>query len=431
MFMITKWEKTEKNLGILEVEVDPGALAQALDQAFKKVVKKVNLPGFRKGRVPRAVFEARFGVEALYNDALDLLLPEAYAKAVEEAQIEPVSQPEIDVVQLEKGKPFIFKAKVTVKPEVELGTYKGVTVEDKEFPVTEEDVDKELENLRRQHAQIEVVGEGGTVQNEDLVMIDFEGFVDGEPLEGGQGEDYQLEIGSGTFVQGFEEQLIGMAQGEDREIRVTFPDDYHVEGLRGKEALFKVHLHDIKRKRLPELDDEFAKDISEFETLEELRADLKNKLEQRAEQDHRTYLENQVVDKVVEGAVVEVPSVMVEHELEHLYHDFADRLQRQGISTEMYFEVTGSSKEKVKEQMRPDAEKRVRTSLVLEAVQKQEGIEPTEEEVEAELEKAAESMRMDVARLKELLTPSQLDSLRQDLAIRKTVDFLVANSTSA
>ncbi|ADG05405.1 trigger factor [Kyrpidia tusciae DSM 2912] len=431
MFMITKWEKTEKNLGILEVEVDPGALAQALDQAFKKVVKKVNLPGFRKGRVPRAVFEARFGVEALYNDALDLLLPEAYAKAVEEAQIEPVAQPEIDVVQLEKGKPFIFKAKVTVKPEVELGTYKGVTVEDKEFPVTEEDVDKELENLRRQHAQIEVVGEGGRVQNEDLVMIDFEGFVDGEPLEGGQGEDYQLEIGSGTFVRGFEEQLIGMTQGEDREIRVTFPDDYHVEGLRGKEALFKVHLHDIKRKRLPELDDEFAKDISEFETLEELRADLKNKLEQRAEQDHRTYLENQVVDKVVEEAVVEVPGVMIEHELEHLYHDFADRLQRQGIPTEMYFEVTGSSEEKVKEQMRPDAEKRVRTSLVLEAVQKQEGIEPTEEEVEAELEKAAQSMRMDAARLKELLTPSQLDSLRQDLAIRKTVEFLVANSTSA
>ncbi|MBE3551541.1 MAG: trigger factor [Kyrpidia tusciae] len=429
--MITKWEKTEKNLGILEVEVDPGALAQALDQAFKKVVKKVNLPGFRKGRVPRAVFEARFGVEALYNDALDLLLPEAYAKAVEEARIEPVAQPEIDVVQLEKGKPFIFKAKVTVKPEVELGTYKGVTVEDKEFPVTEEDVDKELENLRRQHAQIEVVGEGGRVQNEDLVMIDFEGFVDGEPLEGGQGEDYQLEIGSGTFVQGFEEQLIGMTQGEDREIRVTFPDDYHVEGLRGKEALFKVHLHDIKRKRLPELDDEFAKDISEFETLEELRADLKNKLEQRAEQDHRTYLENQVVDKVVEEAVVEVPGVMIEHELEHLYHDFADRLQRQGIPTEMYFEVTGSSEEKVKEQMRPDAEKRVRTSLVLEAVQKQEGIEPTEEEVEAELEKAAQSMRMDAARLKELLTPSQLDSLRQDLAIRKTVEFLVANSTSA
>ncbi|WP_041303657.1 trigger factor [Kyrpidia tusciae] len=429
--MITKWEKTEKNLGILEVEVDPGALAQALDQAFKKVVKKVNLPGFRKGRVPRAVFEARFGVEALYNDALDLLLPEAYAKAVEEAQIEPVAQPEIDVVQLEKGKPFIFKAKVTVKPEVELGTYKGVTVEDKEFPVTEEDVDKELENLRRQHAQIEVVGEGGRVQNEDLVMIDFEGFVDGEPLEGGQGEDYQLEIGSGTFVRGFEEQLIGMTQGEDREIRVTFPDDYHVEGLRGKEALFKVHLHDIKRKRLPELDDEFAKDISEFETLEELRADLKNKLEQRAEQDHRTYLENQVVDKVVEEAVVEVPGVMIEHELEHLYHDFADRLQRQGIPTEMYFEVTGSSEEKVKEQMRPDAEKRVRTSLVLEAVQKQEGIEPTEEEVEAELEKAAQSMRMDAARLKELLTPSQLDSLRQDLAIRKTVEFLVANSTSA
>ncbi|MBX6394713.1 MAG: trigger factor, partial [Alicyclobacillaceae bacterium] len=375
-------------------------------------------------------FEARFGVEALYSDALDLLLPEAYAKAVQEAQIEPVAQPEIDVIQLEKGKPFIFKAKVTVKPEVELGQYKGITVEDKEFPVTDEDVEKELERLRRQHAQIEVVEEGGTVQDGDLVMIDFEGFVDGKPLEGGQAEQYQLEIGSGTFVQGFEEQLIGMTQNEDREIEVTFPEDYHVEGLRGKKASFKVHLHDIKRKRLPELDDEFAKDISEFETLDELKADVKNKLEQRAQQEHRQYIESQVVDKVVEGATIDLPAVMVDHELEHMYHDFKERLQRQGIPIETYFEITGTSEEKIKEQMRPDAEKRVRTSLVLEAIQKKEGIEPSEEEMDAELKKLADSIGSDVEQVRKMLG-SQLASLRRDLAVRKTVEFLVANSTIA
>lgn len=428
--MITKWEKTEKNLGILEVEVESEELAKALDRAFKKVVKRVTVPGFRKGKVPRPVFEARFGVEALYSDALDLLLPEAYAKAVQEAQIEPVAQPEIDVIQLEKGKPFIFKAKVTVKPEVELGQYKGITVEDKEFPVTDEDVEKELERLRRQHAQIEVVEEGGTVQDGDLVMIDFEGFVDGKPLEGGQAEQYQLEIGSGTFVQGFEEQLIGMTQNEDREIEVTFPEDYHVEGLRGKKASFKVHLHDIKRKRLPELDDEFAKDISEFETLDELKADVKNKLEQRAQQEHRQYIESQVVDKVVEGATIDLPAVMVDHELEHMYHDFKERLQRQGIPIETYFEITGTSEEKIKEQMRPDAEKRVRTSLVLEAIQKKEGIEPSEEEMDAELKKLADSIGSDVEQVRKMLG-SQLASLRRDLAVRKTVEFLVANSTIA
>jgi trigger factor len=427
--MTVKWEKIENNVGVLEVEVDADKVSSALDQAFKKVVKTVTVPGFRKGKVPRFIFESRFGVEVLYNDALDILLPEAYTSAVKETQIEPVDRPEIDIIQMEKGKPLLFKAKVTVKPEVKLGAYKGVEVPNKEFPVTAEDVEKELAELQKSHAEI-IVLEDGEVQSGDLAIIDFEGFVDGEAFEGGQAEGYQLEIGSGTFIPGFEDQLIGMKKGEEKEIKVTFPEEYHVTSLAGKEAVFKIKLHEIKRKQLPVLDDEFAKDISEFETLDELKADLENKIKERAEHEKKHYIEETVIDEAVKNAEIDLPPVMIENEIDSMMADFKQRLQFQGIPYEMYLQFTGTTEEKMREEMRDNAEKRVRTSLVLEAIAAAENIEPTEEEVDEEIKKIAESAKMEEDRVRQLLQardPNFL-GLKNELKIRKTVQFLVDQS---
>jgi trigger factor len=428
--MTVKWEKIENNVGVLEVEVDADKVSNALDQAFKKVVKTVSVPGFRKGKVPRFIFENRFGVEVLYNDALDILLPEAYAEAVKETKIEPVDRPEIDIIQMEKGKPLLFKAKVTVKPEVKLGKYKGFEIPNKEFPVTAEDVEKELGELQKSHAEI-VVLEDGEVQQGDLVIIDFEGFVDGEAFEGGQAEGYQLEIGSGTFIPGFEEQLIGMKKGEEKEITVTFPEKYHVASLAGKEAVFKIKLHEIKRKQLPVLDDEFAKDISEFATLDELKADLENKLKERAEHEKEHYVEEAVIEEAVKHAEIDLPPVMIENEIDNMMNDFKQRLQFQGIPFDMYLQFTGTTEENMRAEMKDNAEKRVRTSLVLEAIAEAEKIEPSEEEINEEVKKIAESAKMEEDRVRQLLQARDpgLTGLKNELKIRKTVKFLVDQST--
>lgn len=430
--MTAKWEKIENNVGVLEVEVDADKVSNALDQAFKKVVKTVNVPGFRKGKVPRFIFESRFGVEVLYNDALDILLPEAYANAVQDAQIVPVDRPEIDVVQMEKGKPLVFKAKVTVKPEVKLGEYKGLEVPQKDFPVTEEDIKNELESLRKSHAEIVVV-EDGEVQSGDLVILDFDGYVDGEQFEGGQAEGYQLEIGSGTFIPGFEEQLIGMKKGEEKEINVTFPEQYHVSSLAGKEALFKIKLHEIKRKQLPDLDDEFAKDISEFETLDELKVDLENKLKERAEHDRKHYVEETVVEKAVQNAEIDLPSVMIENEIDSLMQDFKQRLQYQGIPFDAYLQFTGATEEGLRGDMKENAEQRVRSSLVLEAIAAAEKIEASEEDIREEIKKIAESAKMEEDRVRQLLQARDpnFDGMKSDIVARKTVQFLVEQSKTA
>src|SRR5690606_35721805 len=286
--MKASWEKTENNQGVLTVEVDGETVEKALNQAFRKVVKRVTVPGFRKGKVPRAIFERRFGVEVLYEDALDILLPDAYASAVKETGIEPVDRPEIEIEQMEKGKPLIFKATVTVKPEVKLGEYKGLEVPKKDFEVKPEDVDAELEAMRKRQGQLEAV-EDGTVEKGDRVIIDFEGTIDGKPFEGGKADGFSLEVGSGRMIPGFEDQLIGMKPGEEKTITVTFPEDYHVKELSGKEASFRIKLHEIKRLRLPELDDEFAQDVSEFDTLEELKKDIENKLKERAKREEEEY----------------------------------------------------------------------------------------------------------------------------------------------
>jgi trigger factor len=425
--MSAKWEKLEGNQGVLTVEVEAEKVNEGLDAAFKKVVKKVTIPGFRKGKVPRSIFEKRFGVEALYQDALDIILPEAYAKAVEETGIEPVDRPEIDIEQMEKGKSLIFTAKVTVKPEVKLGEYKNLEVEKLDTTVTYEDVENELKSLQERHAEL-VVKEEGTVENGDTVVIDFEGFVDGEAFEGGKAENYSLEIGSGTFIPGFEEQLIGMEAGAEKEIEVTFPEEYHAENLAGKPATFKVKVHEIKMKKLPELDDEFAKDVDdEVETLDQLKAKTKERLEESKKREADEKLREDLINKAVENAEIDVPEVMVKNETDRMLREFEQRLQMQGLNLDLYYQFSGQDEAALREQMKEDAEKRVRTSLTLEAIAKAENIEVTDEEANEELEKMAELYNTPVENIKKMLA-GNLDGVKEDLKIRKTIEFLVENS---
>lgn len=416
-------------MGVLEVEVASDRFVQALDQAFKKVVKNVNVPGFRKGKVPRKLFEARFGVESLYQEAVDILLPQAYLEAVAETGIEPVDQPSVDVVQVENGKPFVFKATVTVKPEVKLGEYKGLEVEDKSFEVTDEKVEEEIENILKSHAQIEVV-EDGAVEQGDTVSIDFKGTVDGEEFEGGEAENFQLEIGSGTFIAGFEDQLVGMKPGEERDIEVTFPETYHVKSLQGKAAKFHVVLHDIKRKVLRELNDEFVQEISDFETVDAFKEDLRKNLEVRAEQEHKAYIEDQVVQKAVENATIDLPQVMIEHEIDHQINHFAQQLQMQQIPFDAYLEFTGTTLDELKDQFRESAEKNVRTSLVLEALTQAENVEVTQEDIDNELQKVAESSGLELDRVRQLMSmrDPNLEGFARELKTRKTIDLLVEHS---
>lgn len=427
---VKKWEKVEKNVGVLEFQVGEAEVTEALDQAFKKVVKGVSMPGFRKGKVPRAIFETRYGVEVLYQDALDILLPIAYSQAVREANITPVDRPEIDVVQFGKGQEAVIKATVTVKPEVELGEYKGLEVEKKDFTVSAEQVEEELANLQKSHAEIVVAGDDVAVENGDIVFMDFKGFVNGEAFEGGEADNYQLEIGSGLFIPGFEEQLIGTKKGEEKEINVTFPEAYHVKALAGQPAVFKITLNDVKRKQLPALDDEFAKDISEFNSLDELKADISNKLQEKAEQDSKNYLEEAVISKAVENATIDIPTAMFENEIEVLMNDFKQRLQMQGIPFDAYVQFTGASEESLKDEFRGQAEARVRTGLVLEAITAAEGIEATDDEVNVELEKIAESAKMEVDRVKSILESRdpELSNLKNDIKTRKTVELLVSSA---
>jgi trigger factor len=424
--MSAKWEKLEGNQGVLTVEVDAEKVNEGLDAAFKKVVKKINVPGFRKGKVPRALFEKRFGVEVLYQDALDILLPEAYAKAVEETGIEPVDRPEIDIEQMEKGKSLIFTAKVTVKPEVKLGEYKGLEVEKMDTTVTDEDVENELKRLQERHAEL-VVKEGGKIENGDTAVIDFEGFVNGEAFEGGKGENYSLEIGSGTFIPGFEEQLIGLEAGAETEIEVTFPEEYHANELAGKPATFKIKVHEIKTKQLPALDDEFAKDVDEeVETLDELKAKIKQRLEEAKKNEAETTLRNTVVEKAAENAEIDIPEVMVKNETDRMLREFEQRLQMQGLNLELYYQFSGQDEAALREQMKEDAEKRVRVSLTLEAIAKAENIEVTEEDVNKELEEMSKMYGIEVENLKNML--GSLEGIKEDLKLRKAIDFLVENS---
>lgn len=424
--MSAKWEKTEANRGVLTVEVDAETVKKGLDAAFKKVVKKVNVPGFRKGKVPRPIFEQRFGVEALYQDALDIILPDAYANAVEEAGIEPVDRPEIDIEQMEKGKSLIFKATVTVKPEVKLGEYKGLEVEPLDTTVTDEDVENELKKLQERQAEL-VVKEEGKVENGDTVVIDFEGFVDGEAFEGGKANNYSLEIGSGTFIPGFEDQLIGAEAGAELDVNVTFPEEYHAKELAGKPAVFKVKVHEIKTKQVPELDDEFAKDVDEeVESLEQLKTKIKERLEHDKKHEAEHHLRDTVVEKAAENAEIDIPEVMIKNEVDRMLQEFEQRLQMQGLNLELYYQFSGQDEEALRNQMTEDAKKRVKVSLTLEAIAKEENIEVTEEDINKELENMSKMYNMSVDQIKQAL--GSLDGIKSDLAIRKAIDLLVENS---
>lgn len=426
--MKATWEKIEKNLGVLEVEVGADRVAAALDKAFNKVVKKANVPGFRKGKVPRPIFESRFGVESLYQDAIDILLPEAYSEAVDQTDIFPVDRPEVDIEQFAKGQPFIFKAKITVKPEVKLGEYKGLEVPAQKAEVSDEELDAELKRLQERHAELVVVEEGAAV-NGDITVIDFDGSVDGVQFEGGQAERHSLELGSNSFIPGFEEQVVGMATGDFKDVEVTFPEAYHAAELAGKAAVFKVKLHEIKRKQLPELDDEFAKDVSEFDTLEEYKADLKAQLESRKQDELKGIRESAVVDAAAANAEVEIPAAMIASEVDNMVRDFDTRLRQQGMNMDMFLSFSGQTREDLQEQMKGDAEKRVRNNLVLEFIAKEENIEVSDEEVTQELATMAEAYKRTPEEIRSILTANgSLSSLKEEISLRKTIDLLVSNS---
>ncbi|QHT62098.1 trigger factor [Paenibacillus lycopersici] len=429
--MTATWEKIDKNLVSISVEVEAGQVNEAIDKAFKKVVQKVNVPGFRKGKVPRSIFEARFGIESLYQDAIDILLPDSYSAALQETGVFPVDRPEIDVQQFAKGQPCKYTAKVTVKPEVELGEYKGLEVPAASVEVTDEEVAAELNRLQQRHAELTVLEEGAA-ENGDIAVIDFDGYVDGEAFEGGKAERHSLELGSGSFIPGFEDQVVGMATGDFKDVEVTFPENYQAEHLAGKAAVFKVKLHEIKRKNLPALDDEFAKDVSEFDTLEEYKEDLKAKLAERKAKENESARESAVVEKAAEAAVIDIPEAMIETETTYMLRDFENRLRMQGMNLELYYQFSGQDEAALRGQMRSDAEKRVRNNLVLEQIAKNEGIAANDEDLNEELENLSQQYNRSVEELRTIFEANgNLDNIKEDLVLRKTIKFLLDNSKEA
>lgn len=420
-------EKLEKNMAKITVEVPAEQFEKALTAAFNKNKIRFNIPGFRKGKAPQAMVEKMYGVEVLYEDAINEALDATYGDAVTESGLEVVSRPEIDVVQVEKGKELIYTATVAVKPEVTLGEYKGIEVEKASAEVTDEDIEAELKKVQEQNSRLITV-EDRAVEDGDQTVIDFEGSVDGTPFEGGKGEDYPLTIGSHSFIDTFEEQLIGKNIGEECEVHVTFPEEYHAKELAGKPAVFKVTVKEIKRKELPELNDEFAGEVSEFETLEEYKNDVKSKLSLKKQKDAATENENHVVDKVVENAQMDIPEPMIDSQVNNMVNDYARRMQSQGLSLEQYMQFTGMTIETLKEQMKPQAVKRIQTRLVLEAIVKAENITVSDEAVEKEIADMAESYKMEVAQIKEYMGENGIEQMKEDLAVQEAVDFLVAEA---
>ena len=417
-------EKLEKNMAKLTIEVSAEELEKAIQAAYLKQRKHISVPGFRKGKVPRQMIEKMYGVEIFYEDAANALIPDAYAKAYDESELAIVSQPSIDVVQLEKGKPFIFTAEVALKPEVTLGEYKGLKVDKVSTRVTAKEVDAKLEEEQKKNARTITV-EDRAVQDGDEVIFDFEGFVNGVAFEGGKGENYPLTIGSGAFIPGFEEQLIGVEAEKEVEVNVTFPEEYHSEDLAGKEATFKCTVHEIKVKELPELDDDFAAEVSEFDTLEEYKADIKAKIKEQKIAEGNRQKEDQAVEKAVANASMDIPEAMIDTQVGQMTQEFAQRLQSQGLSMEQYFQFTGLTADKMKEEMRPQAVKRIETRLVLEAIAKAENIEISEEKLDAELAKMAEMYQMEVDKLKEYMGESEKEQMKADMAVQEAVTLLV------
>ncbi len=424
--MSVKAENLEKNMVKLTIEVAPEELDKAIQAAYMKQRSKISVPGFRKGKVPRQMIEKMYGVEIFFEDAANELINEEYPKAATESGLDIVSRPVIDIEQMEKDKPFIFTAEVAVKPEVTLGTYKGIEVEKADATVTEEEVAEAIDKERDSNARTISV-EDGELAEGDIAVIDFEGFVDGVAFDGGKGENYDLTIGSHTFIDTFEDQLVGKKVGDEVEVQVTFPEEYQEESLAGKAATFQVKVNEIKRKELPELDDEFAQDVSEFDTLEEYKDSVKAKLQEKKEADAKAKQEEEALTKLGEEATMEIPEAMIDFKVENMMSDFANRFAQQGISMEMYMQFTGMTKEKLQEQMRPEAVKSIQVSLALEAVAKAENIEATDEDVEAEIKKMAEMYGMEADKLMEYMGEEEKENMKKDLAVQKAVEFVMAN----
>ena len=416
-------EKLEKNMAKLTVEVPAEEVEAALQNAYLKNRKQISVPGFRKGKVPRQMIEKMYGPEVFYDDAANALIQKAYPQAADECELEIVSRPTVDIVQLEKGKPFIFTAEVAVKPEVTLGQYKGIEVEKADTTATDEEVAAELDKEREANSRTITV-EDRAVQDGDMTVIDFEGFVDGVPFEGGKGTDYPLTIGSGAFIPGFEEKLVGAEIGKEVEVDVTFPEEYHAKELAGKPAVFKCTVKEIKVKELPELDDDFAQDVSDFDTLEEYKADVRKKVEEKKAADAKAKKEDAVIEKIIEGAAMEIPDAMVETQAERMVDEFAQRLQMQGLTMEQYLQFTGGNVQALVEQSKPQALKRIQSRLVLEAVAAAENLTASDEELDAELGRMAEQYKMEVEKLKEMFAEEDLKSVREDLAIQKAVELV-------
>ena len=424
--MTATWEKKEGNEGLLTVTVPSEKVDEALDQAFKKVVKQINVPGFRKGKVPRPIFEQRFGVEALYQDAVDILLPEAYGEAIDETGINPVAQPEVNVTQIEKGKDFIFEATVTVEPEVQLGDYKGLEIEKQDSELTDEELEESINHSLGHMAEM-VVKEDGAVENGDTVNIDFSGSVDGEEFEGGQAEGYDLEVGSGSFIPGFEEQLEGMKTGEEKDVVVTFPEEYHAEELAGKEATFKTKVNEIKYKDVPELNDEIANELdAEANSVDEYKENLRKRLaEQKATEAENTEKE-EAIKKATDNATIDIPQAMIDTELDRMVQEFGQRIQQQGLDLQTYFQISGQDESQLREQMKDDAEQRVKTNLTLTAIADAENIEVSDEDIDKELEKMSEQFNISVEDIKNTL--GNTDIVKNDVRIQKVIDLLKDNA---
>ncbi len=420
-------EKLEKSMAKLTIEVSADDLEKALQSAYKKQKNKISIPGFRKGKVPRQMIEKMYGAEIFYDDAANALIPKAYADAYDECEEEIVSRPQIDVVQIEKGQPFIFTATVALKPPVTLGEYKGLEVEKFSTDVTDEEIEARLKEEAEKNARTVTV-EGRPVQDGDEVILDYEGFVDGVAFEGGKGENHPLTIGSGSFIPGFEEQLIGVEAGVDVEVKVTFPEKYHAKELEGKEAVFQCKVLEIKAKELPEIDDEFAGEVSEFDTLEEYKEDLKKSLAEKKASEGKEKQEDAAVEQAVKNAQYELPDAMVETQVSQMAEDFSRRIQSQGLTMEQYFQFTGLSAEKILEDMRPQAVKSLETRLVLEEIVKAENIEVSEERFDEEVQKMAETYRMEADKIKETMGEKEKEQMKKDIAVQEAITFLVENA---
>lgn len=422
--MSVQVEKLEKSMAKLTITVEAAKFDAAVDSAYQKNKGKIALPGFRKGKAPRAMIEKMYGTGVFFEDAANELIPEAYETAAKESELEIVAQPEIEVTQMEKGTDFIFTATVAIKPEVTLGDYKGIEVEKKEAEVNEEEITAEIDKAREANSRLITIEDRAT-EDGDTVIIDFDGYVDGKQFEGGYAEDYTLVLGSHSFIDNFEDQLVGKNLGEDVEVNVTFPEEYHVDELKGKSALFKVKIKEIQKKELPELDDDFAQDVSDFDTLDEYKADVEKKILENKENQIKREQEDQIIEKIIENAQMEIPQQMIAAQTRQMTQEFAQRLQSQGLSLEQYMQFTGLTPQKMMEDLEPQALKRIQSRLVLEAVVAAENIEASDEEIDKELENMASMYQMEIDKLKELIGDDEKKQIGMDLAVQKAVEFVV------